>query len=148
MTSYRGGLNEHIRATTDGYLEFHGGFGYGVRNKEGHIILKFATANNLVVVNTSFKKRDANFDYIDFLIADASEIEELNDLSANICMMDRIQQANSDFEDGPSYDSAFISEASDKGLKNGTSLILSGQEKHPSEPTVIISDNKAIAFLI
>nr|GEX51317.1 putative ribonuclease H-like domain-containing protein [Tanacetum cinerariifolium] len=38
--------------------------------------------------------------------------------------------------------------ASDKGLKNGTSLILSGQEKHPSEPTIIICDYKAIAFLI
>nr|GEY67765.1 midasin isoform X14 [Tanacetum cinerariifolium] len=39
-------------------------------------------------------------------------------------------------------------EASDKGLKNETSLILSGQEKYLSEPTVIINDNKAIAFLI
>nr|GEY52779.1 hypothetical protein [Tanacetum cinerariifolium] len=39
-------------------------------------------------------------------------------------------------------------QASDKGLKNGTSVILSGQEKYLSEPTVIISDNKAIAFLI
>nr|GEU66250.1 hypothetical protein [Tanacetum cinerariifolium] len=38
--------------------------------------------------------------------------------------------------------------ASDKSLKDGTSLILSVQEKHPSESTIIISDNKAISFLI
>nr|GFA56540.1 hypothetical protein [Tanacetum cinerariifolium] len=31
--------------------------------------------------------------------------------------------------------------SSDKGLKNGTGLILSGQEKHTSEPTIVISDN-------
>ncbi|GJS24022.1 hypothetical protein Tco_0452654 [Tanacetum coccineum] len=46
----------------------------------------------------------------DFLLVDAFEIEELEDLRANICMMARIQQAYSDSEDGPSYDFAFISE--------------------------------------
>ncbi|GKD82083.1 hypothetical protein Tco_1348922, partial [Tanacetum coccineum] len=45
----------------------------------------------------------------DFLLADASKIEELKYLSANICMMARIQQADSDSKNGPSYDSAFIS---------------------------------------
>ncbi|GJT39847.1 integrase, catalytic region, zinc finger, CCHC-type containing protein [Tanacetum coccineum] len=44
-----------------------------------------------------------------FLLADASEIEELEDLSANICMMARIQQADKDPEDRPIYDSSFIS---------------------------------------
>ncbi|GJZ36636.1 hypothetical protein Tco_0582827, partial [Tanacetum coccineum] len=46
----------------------------------------------------------------DFILANAPEMEDLKDLSANICMMARIQKADSDFEDGPSYDSAFISE--------------------------------------
>ncbi|GKC16102.1 zinc finger, CCHC-type containing protein, partial [Tanacetum coccineum] len=45
-----------------------------------------------------------------FLLADAAQMEELEELSANICMMARIQKADSDSEDGPSYDSAFISE--------------------------------------
>ncbi|GJU40170.1 retrovirus-related pol polyprotein from transposon TNT 1-94 [Tanacetum coccineum] len=44
----------------------------------------------------------------DFLLADAFEIEELEDLSANICMMARIQQADKDPEDRPIYDSSFI----------------------------------------
>ncbi|GJS39315.1 retrovirus-related pol polyprotein from transposon TNT 1-94 [Tanacetum coccineum] len=45
----------------------------------------------------------------DFLLADASEMEELEYLSANICMMARIQQADKDPEDRLIYDSSFIS---------------------------------------
>ncbi|GKD49383.1 hypothetical protein Tco_1278359 [Tanacetum coccineum] len=41
----------------------------------------------------------------DFLIDDAAQIEEIEELSANICMMSRIQQANTDSDEGPSYDS-------------------------------------------
>nr|GEW18207.1 uncharacterized mitochondrial protein AtMg00810-like [Tanacetum cinerariifolium] len=41
----------------------------------------------------------------------AFEIKELEDLSANICMMDRIQyQADNNYENGPNYDSPLISE--------------------------------------
>nr|GEZ08181.1 hypothetical protein [Tanacetum cinerariifolium] len=47
---------------------------------------------------------------IDFLIADASWIEEIEELSANICLMVRIQLANVDYDKGPSYDYAFLSE--------------------------------------
>ncbi|GJV10390.1 integrase, catalytic region, zinc finger, CCHC-type containing protein, partial [Tanacetum coccineum] len=46
----------------------------------------------------------------DFLFADASRMEEIEELSANICLMARIQPANNTSDAGPSYDSAFISE--------------------------------------
>ncbi|GJY08675.1 hypothetical protein Tco_0375729, partial [Tanacetum coccineum] len=46
----------------------------------------------------------------DFLFADASRIEEIEELSANICLMARIQPADHTSDDGPSYESAFISE--------------------------------------
>ncbi|GKB60468.1 retrovirus-related pol polyprotein from transposon TNT 1-94 [Tanacetum coccineum] len=46
----------------------------------------------------------------DFLFADASRMEEIKELSANICLMARIQPADNTFDAGPSYDSAFISE--------------------------------------
>ncbi|GKB82822.1 hypothetical protein Tco_0949717 [Tanacetum coccineum] len=36
------------------------GFGYGVRNEEGHSILEFSTIRELVVVNSFFKKRDSH----------------------------------------------------------------------------------------
>ena len=53
-------MNGHIGATADGYTGVHGGFGYGVRNDEGSSILEFATAHNLVVANSFFKKRDVH----------------------------------------------------------------------------------------
>ncbi|GJU07412.1 hypothetical protein Tco_1123842 [Tanacetum coccineum] len=46
----------------------------------------------------------------DFLFADSSRMEEIEELSANICLMARIQPANNTSDAGPSYDSAFISE--------------------------------------
>ncbi|GJT88721.1 hypothetical protein Tco_1070438 [Tanacetum coccineum] len=51
-----------------------------------------------------------NAEQNDFLFANAPEIEELKDLSATICMMARLQQADNDSENGPNYDSEFISE--------------------------------------
>ncbi|GJW27811.1 hypothetical protein Tco_0044686 [Tanacetum coccineum] len=44
----------------------------------------------------------------DFLFADASRMEEIKELSANICLMARIQPANFDSDAGPSYDYAFL----------------------------------------
>ncbi|GJT69952.1 integrase, catalytic region, zinc finger, CCHC-type containing protein [Tanacetum coccineum] len=46
----------------------------------------------------------------DFLFADASRMEEIEELSANIFLMARIQPADNTSDVGPSYDSAFISE--------------------------------------
>ncbi|GKG35680.1 hypothetical protein Tco_0440834, partial [Tanacetum coccineum] len=45
---------------TDGYAGVHGGFGFGDRNEEGCTILEFATAHELVVANSFFKKSDAH----------------------------------------------------------------------------------------
>ncbi|GJV60115.1 hypothetical protein Tco_1466215 [Tanacetum coccineum] len=46
----------------------------------------------------------------DFLVFDAIRMEEIKELSANICLMARIQPTNIDYDVGPSYDSAFLSE--------------------------------------
>ncbi|GJW34516.1 hypothetical protein Tco_0347282 [Tanacetum coccineum] len=40
----------------------------------------------------------------DFLFADASRMEEIEELSANICLMARIQPADQNSDDEPSYD--------------------------------------------
>nr|GEX02528.1 hypothetical protein [Tanacetum cinerariifolium] len=60
----------------------------------------------------------------DFLFADASRLEEIEELSANICLMARIQPTNITFDAGPSYDSAFIN-FEDK-LKKNVDLIMLG----------------------
>ena len=41
-----------------GYEGIQGGNGYGDRNEEGDIALDFAVANNFVICNTFFRKRD------------------------------------------------------------------------------------------
>ncbi|GKB12968.1 retrovirus-related pol polyprotein from transposon TNT 1-94, partial [Tanacetum coccineum] len=45
----------------------------------------------------------------DFVFADASRMEEIEELSENICLMAIIQPANNTSDAGPSYDSPFIS---------------------------------------
>ncbi|XP_052271871.1 uncharacterized protein LOC127872585 [Dreissena polymorpha] len=44
----------------DGFGDVHGGRGFGVRNKEGERVLEFALANDLVVGNTWFVKRESH----------------------------------------------------------------------------------------
>ncbi|GKB33242.1 integrase, catalytic region, zinc finger, CCHC-type containing protein [Tanacetum coccineum] len=52
----------------------------------------------------------------DFLFADASRMEEIKELSGNICLMARIQPADHTSDDGPSYESAFISEVQSSSI--------------------------------
>nr|GEX45509.1 hypothetical protein [Tanacetum cinerariifolium]GEX73658.1 hypothetical protein [Tanacetum cinerariifolium] len=52
----------------------------------------------------------------DFLFADALRLEEIKDLSANICLMVRIKPTNNPSDAGPSYDSAFISEVQSSSI--------------------------------
>nr|GEU77438.1 hypothetical protein [Tanacetum cinerariifolium] len=60
--------------------------------------------------STYFMEQILSNKHNDFLIADAAQMEEIKELSSNICMMVRIQLANIDSDDEPSYDSTFISE--------------------------------------
>ncbi|GKD18486.1 hypothetical protein Tco_1207644, partial [Tanacetum coccineum] len=52
----------------------------------------------------------------DFLFVDASRMEEIEELSTNICLMARIQPADHTSDDGPSYESAFISEVQSSSI--------------------------------
>ncbi|GKA55277.1 hypothetical protein Tco_0754226 [Tanacetum coccineum] len=54
----------------------------------------------------------------DFLFDDASRMEEFEELSANICLMARIQPANTTSDAGLSYDSAFVSEVQSSSIKD------------------------------
>nr|GEX72639.1 copia protein [Tanacetum cinerariifolium] len=59
----------------------------------------------------------------DFLFADASRLEEIEDLSANICLMARYQPTNNTFDVGPSYVSAFISEVQSSSINGNKEQI-------------------------
>nr|GEV62897.1 retrovirus-related Pol polyprotein from transposon TNT 1-94 [Tanacetum cinerariifolium] len=52
----------------------------------------------------------------DFLFADASRLEEIKDLSVDICLMAIIQPTNNTSDVEPSYDSAFISEVQSSSI--------------------------------
>ncbi|GKB41559.1 integrase, catalytic region, zinc finger, CCHC-type containing protein [Tanacetum coccineum] len=52
----------------------------------------------------------------DFLFADTSRVEVIEELSVNICLMARIQPADHTSDDGPSYESAFISEVQSSSI--------------------------------
>ena len=54
-----GDMNGHVGVVSDGFEEVHGGNGYGSRNIEGEMLLEFAEARQLVVLNTMFRKDDA-----------------------------------------------------------------------------------------
>ena len=53
-----GDLNGHVGSEIDGFEGVHDGFGFGKRNVEGEMILEFADALNLAVLNTWFKKEE------------------------------------------------------------------------------------------
>ena len=52
-----GDFNGHIGKEAVNYNSVHGGFGYGVRNESGEILLEFALAKELVIANSIFKRR-------------------------------------------------------------------------------------------
>ena len=51
-----GGCNGLVRSKAEDYDNQHGGYGYGVMNKERERILKFCKAMNMTVGNTLFKE--------------------------------------------------------------------------------------------
>ncbi|XP_009780718.2 uncharacterized protein [Nicotiana sylvestris] len=50
-------FNGHIGATSEGYDDVDGGFGFGDRNGRGMSLLDFARAFDLVIANSSFPKK-------------------------------------------------------------------------------------------
>ncbi|GJY51871.1 integrase, catalytic region, zinc finger, CCHC-type containing protein [Tanacetum coccineum] len=79
----------------------------------------------------------------DFLFADALRMEETKELSANICLMAKIQPANIDSDVGPSYDSAFLSEVQTPSTSYVNPLFAKDnqEQKYLTKPKII---NKSI----
>ena len=53
-----GDFNGHIGSAAGSYGEVHGGFGLGDRNGGGTSLLDFAKAFELVIVNSTFPKKE------------------------------------------------------------------------------------------
>ncbi|GJW40624.1 hypothetical protein Tco_0066469 [Tanacetum coccineum] len=77
----------------------------------------------------------------DFLLADVVQMEELEELSANICMMAIIQPTNIDSDEGSSYDFAFISEVQTPSTSNMNPLFTDDdhEQTYHEQPKIIKS---------
>ncbi|GJT28196.1 hypothetical protein Tco_0908471 [Tanacetum coccineum] len=75
----------------------------------------------------------------DFLVADVTRMEEIKELSANICLMAKIQQAKIDSYEGPSYDSAFLSDVQKPSTSYVNPLFANDnhEQKYPKQPKII-----------
>ncbi|GJY27833.1 hypothetical protein Tco_0403600 [Tanacetum coccineum] len=78
-------------------------------------------------------------EYNDFLLAYASEVEELKELCASVCMMAQIQQVDCDSNKGPVYDSDFLSGVSDPSMSFISELysINDHEQKYHEQPEII-----------
>ncbi|GKA60809.1 retrovirus-related pol polyprotein from transposon TNT 1-94 [Tanacetum coccineum] len=75
----------------------------------------------------------------DFLFTDVTLMEEIEELSANICLMARIQPTNINSDAGPSYDSAFLSEVQTPSTSYLNSLFVKDnqEQRYPKQPKII-----------
>ncbi|GKB79177.1 hypothetical protein Tco_0946072 [Tanacetum coccineum] len=76
-----------------------------------------------------------------FLVADATRVEEIEELSANICLMARSQPTNIDSDAWPSYDSTFLSEVQKSSISYVNPLFdKDNQEQKYLKQSKIIND--------
>ena len=84
-----GDLNAHVGVNADGFGMVHGGNGFGERNLEGEMMLEFAEAMDLAVLNTWFQKDlDKRVTYesgrsksqIDYVLVRRSELSTVTDV--------------------------------------------------------------------
>ncbi|GJU58491.1 hypothetical protein Tco_1236257 [Tanacetum coccineum] len=97
----------------------------------------------MFIASTAARKDEAEViltdDQNDFLFADASRMEEIKELSANICLMAIIQPTNIDSEAGPSYNSAFLSEVQTPSTRYVNPLFASDkqEQQYMNQPKII-----------
>ncbi|GJR34159.1 hypothetical protein Tco_1209843 [Tanacetum coccineum] len=109
--------------------------------------------NATIVVKKGHYARNYPKPKNDFLVADATQMEEIEELSANICLMARIQPANIDSNARPSYDSAYLSEVQkpSTGYVNPLFAKDNQEQKYPNQPKIIndtISDDQTDSNII
>ena len=93
-----GDMNGHVGGKVDGYEGVHGGKGYGVRNTEGEMLLEFADAMKLVVLNTWFTKNESkkvtyesggNKTVVDYMLVrrcDLAKVTDINVIGSEECV--------------------------------------------------------------
>ena len=84
-----GDLNGYTGNLPNGYEGVHSGYDYGLRNKEGEHVLRFALAPDLIVGNSYFSKKDIHLityqsgginSQIDYFLVRRSDFKLVRDL--------------------------------------------------------------------
>src|SRR3989442_1313419 len=93
-----GDMNGHVGEKVAGYEGVHGGKGYGVRNTEREMLLEFADAMELVVLNTWFTKNESkkvtyesggNMSVVDYMFVrrcDLAKVSDINGIGSEECV--------------------------------------------------------------
>src|SRR5206468_11383182 len=93
-----GDMNGEVGEKVDGYEGVHGGKGFGVRNAEGEMLLKFAGAMKFVVLNTWFTKNESkkvtydsggNKTVVDYMLVrrcDLAKVTDINVIGTEECV--------------------------------------------------------------
>nr|GEV16971.1 hypothetical protein [Tanacetum cinerariifolium] len=108
-------------------------------NTKNHEIMQ-ADRVNIQSKNSGNDGKNTRQSYVqEEIIEDASRMEEVKELSANICLMARIQPVNLDFDARPSYDSAFLSEEQQPSTSDVNPLFAKDnqEQKYPKQPKII-----------
>uniref|UniRef100_A0A6P7F0X3 Craniofacial development protein 2-like n=1 Tax=Diabrotica virgifera virgifera TaxID=50390 RepID=A0A6P7F0X3_DIAVI len=83
-----GDFNAHVGQSKAEYEAIHGGLGFGTTNEAGDDMLEFATALDMAIVNTFFKKRETQLityksgqhqSQIDYFMIRKEDIRECKD---------------------------------------------------------------------
>ncbi|GKE01926.1 hypothetical protein Tco_1389909 [Tanacetum coccineum] len=133
------------RSTRCSYVQEEVNEGTNIQNDAGNIqrnlrTTSSGTAANVQCYNCSEKEGVIVSDeQNDFLFADATRMEDIEELSANICLMTRIQPANFDSDVGLSYDYAFLSEVQTPSTSYVNPLFAKDKQdqKYPKQPKII-----------
>src|SRR5437899_442291 len=93
-------MNVHVGGKVDGYEGVHGGKGYGERNTEGEMLLEFADAMKLIILNTWFTKNEpkkvtyesgGNKTVVDYMLVRKCDLAKVMDINV-ITSEERVQQ--------------------------------------------------------
>ncbi|GKB72438.1 hypothetical protein Tco_0933850, partial [Tanacetum coccineum] len=97
------------------------------------------SAANVQCNNYSEKGVTLTNEQNNFLVANATQMEEIEELSSNICLMARIQPTNIDSDAGPSYNSAFLSDVQKPSTSYVNPLFAKDnqEQKYPNQHKII-----------
>ncbi|GJR99157.1 hypothetical protein Tco_0315666 [Tanacetum coccineum] len=96
-------------------------------------------AANMLLAKQDEARVTLTDEHNNFLVVDAAQMEEIEKIIANICLMAIIQLENINSDAGPSYDSAFLSKVQTLSTSYVNPLFAKDnqEQKYPKQPKII-----------